>query len=71
MKLRIVLLLIVTFFVLSWNVNAINYTLWYNSVTNWEIKYNWNSKYDNLISLAVNTWNNYWDINIYQYYWAQ
>lgn len=70
MKLKIVFLLI-TFLLLFWKVNAVHYTLLNNSVTSWEIKYNWTSKYDNLIISAVNTWNNYWDINIYQYYWNQ
>lgn len=71
MKLKIVLLLIISFFIFYWNVSAVHYTLWYNSVTNWEVKYNWTSKYDNLIINATNTWNNYWDINLYQYYWTQ
>lgn len=71
MKLKIVLLLIFCFFTLHWKTNAAHYVLWSNSVINWEIKYNGSSKYDNLIASSVNTWNNYGDINIYQYYWTQ
>ena len=56
MKLKIVLLLIISFFIFYWNVSAVHYTLWYNSVTNWEVKYNWTSKYDNLIINATNAW---------------
>lgn len=71
MKLKIVLFFIIYLLLSLWNVNADHYILQNNSVKNWEIKYNWSSKYDSIITLAVNTWNNYWNINIYQYYWTQ
>lgn len=64
MKKKFLLAFLVFLLSVSSVTHAVHYVDYSNSVDDGEIRWGWSTKYSSQLSIAIATWNNYWDIDI-------